>query len=155
MARYENYHFLQFGQEGVSHDIVDGVPKIKTVTGPWIQNSGGNLDYTLCINGYDMRDPALTAKVLANSYPVPPEHIVEAYRITALNAKPGPTSMATLTVAGPLTQTLVDQSTVIYVQSITASPTNFDRVYDTGINDWLRTGAQAVLDERRAKYIAP
>jgi putative aldouronate transport system substrate-binding protein len=44
---------------------------------------------------------------------------------------------------------------VIYTQSIPASRADFDRVYDAGIADWLRSGAQAIIDERRAKYVAP
>jgi putative aldouronate transport system substrate-binding protein len=71
-----------------------------------------------------------------------------------INAKPPvyakPTS--SLSVAGPLAQTLQDKARVIYTQSITAPANQFDRVYDAGIQDWLSSGAEAVRAERRQKY---
>jgi putative aldouronate transport system substrate-binding protein len=39
--------------------------------------------------------------------------------------------------------------------SITCAPAQFDRIWDDGIANWLRSGAQAVRDERAAKFIAP
>jgi hypothetical protein len=32
------------------------------------------------------------------------------------------------------------------------SPAQFDTLWSDLINDWLASGAQAVIDERRAKY---
>jgi putative aldouronate transport system substrate-binding protein len=55
-------------------------------------------------------------------------------------------------VAGPLAQTLVDKAKVMYVQMITCPPAQFDAVWDAQIKDWLASGAQAVLDERIAKF---
>ncbi|MDR3303026.1 MAG: extracellular solute-binding protein [Treponema sp.] len=155
LARYENYHFLQFGNEGVNHTLVDGLPKVISTTGGWIQNSGGNIDYTLSINGYAMETEELTVRVLANSYPWPEEYIMDAYRISSNNAIPSPIVPVTLYVAGPLTQTLTDKSQVFYVQSIIAKTEDFDRVWDNGVKDWLVSGAQEVLNERMEKYIEP
>ncbi|GHU58211.1 hypothetical protein FACS189444_1520 [Spirochaetia bacterium] len=155
LARYENYHFLQFGNEGVNHQIVNGVPKNIAASGGWIQNSGGNTDYTLCINGYNMNDPDLNARLVANSYPWPPEYIVEAYRISSLNAKPEPFVPATLTVAGPLTQTLADKSTTLFVQSVITTPANFDRVWDTGVADWLHPALRRCLMNVRPNISRP
>jgi len=64
LSRFENYHFLQIGPEGIVHDMVDGLPKIKIAAGGWVQNSPQNIDYTLMINGLDMNDPELTIKAL-------------------------------------------------------------------------------------------
>jgi putative aldouronate transport system substrate-binding protein len=155
LARYENYHFLQVGTEGINHELVNGVPKIKIAPGPWMQNSGGNGDYAFNLNGYDLRDPELNAKMLALSYPWPEEYITEAYRISSLHADTFPVIPVTLNAAGPVSQTLYDKAAVIYVQSVIASPVNFDQVWDAGVNDWLRSGAQAVIDERREKYMLP
>ncbi|MCL2128504.1 MAG: extracellular solute-binding protein [Treponema sp.] len=155
LGRYENCSFLQFGNEGVNHVTVNGVPKTITASGGWIQNSQANLDYTPSINGYAMETQEMAVKVLANSYPWPEEYIAEAYRISSLNAEPPPVVQATLYVSGPLTQILVDKSKVFYVASIIAAPGNFDRVWDEGVKDWLASGAQAVIDERREKYPGP
>jgi putative aldouronate transport system substrate-binding protein len=155
LARPENNRFLQFGQEGVNHQIVNGVPKNIPATGGWVMNSGGNVDYTISVNGYLMETPALTAQVIANNYAWPPEYITEAYRVSSTNAFPEPVVPVTLYAAGPLTQTLADKCTVLFVESITAKPADFDRVWNDGVQDWLASGAQTVIDERREKYIAP
>jgi putative aldouronate transport system substrate-binding protein len=155
LSRFENYHFLQVGQEGINHDIVDGIPKIKAAAGPWIQNSAGNGDYAFTLNGYDLGDPELNVKILANSYSWPEEVIAEAYRISSTNANPGPHIPVKLLAATSVQQTLTDKVEVLFTQSVTARLEQFSRVWDDGVKDWLASGAQTVLDERRAKYREP
>ncbi|MDR1987198.1 MAG: extracellular solute-binding protein [Treponema sp.] len=155
LARFENYHFLQVGPEGIVHDIVDGIPKIKNGEGLWIQNSAQNIDYTITMNGLDLGDPDLTARALANAYPWPAEVIANAYTISMRNAKPGPIVPVTLSAAGPVTQTLVDKGDSLLIGAVTASPANFDKVWDDGIADWLASGAEAVRKERAEKYFQP
>ncbi|MDR1985612.1 MAG: extracellular solute-binding protein [Treponema sp.] len=156
LARRENIFFLQFGQEGINHEIVNGIPKAINASGGWIMNSASNVDYTPFVNGYAMETPDLTARVLAASYPSWPEaYIAEAYRISSTNAEPAPVVPVTLYEAGPLTETLVNKSTTVYIESICAKPEDFDKVWDAGVQDWLVSGAQKIIDERRAKYIGP
>ena len=155
LSRFGNYNFLQFGQEGITHDIVDGVPSINSVTGRWIQNSAGNMDYAFNLNGYDLGDPDLNTLVLANSYNWPPEIIINAYRISSTNAVSEPHISVKLLAATPFLQTLTDKATVLLCEAIIARPNNFDRVWDNGVRDWLASGAQVILDERRANYREP
>jgi putative aldouronate transport system substrate-binding protein len=152
LSRFENYNFLQIGQQGINHEIVNGAPKMISAAGPWIQNSAGNGDYAFVLNGYDLGDPDLNARMLANSYAWPPEVIMEAYRISSTNANPGPFIPVKLLAATPYHQTLINKAGVLYSESVTARPENFDRVWDDGIRDWLASGAQAIIDERREKY---
>ena len=154
LARRENIYFLQFGETGVNHEMVNGVPKPLTAAGPWIQNSGGNVDYTMSVNGYVMPSPEETALVLANSFPWPVDYITEAYRIASTGAIPEPVAPVTLYKSGPLTETLVTKAAVHYINGITANPAQFDTVWENGVTDWLRSGAQEILDERREKYPA-
>jgi putative aldouronate transport system substrate-binding protein len=155
LARYENYHFLQIGKEGVNHDIVDGIPKIKVAEGPWIQNSPQNIDYTFAINGLDLGDPELTLRGLASGYPWPAEMIENAYTIAMTNAAADPIIPVTLSAAGAYTQTLIDKGNVLLAQSITCKPADFDAVWEAGIQDWLSSGAQAIIDERQEKFYQP
>jgi putative aldouronate transport system substrate-binding protein len=155
LSRFENYNFLQIGPEGVVHDVVDGIPKIKAAGGLWIQNSAQNIDYTIIMNGLDLGDPEKTARGLANAYPWPAEYITAAYNTAMANARPGPVIPVTLTAAGPVQQTLVDKSVSLSSEAVTANPAGFDRVWEAGITDWLASGAQTVIDERRAKYFEP
>lgn len=55
-------------------------------------------------------------------------------------------------MAGPLNQTLVDKGGVFLVDLETCPSSQFDAKWDAGLKDWLAAGAQAVLDERKAKY---
>lgn len=155
LAKKENCFFLQFGEEGINHQMADGVPKPIPAAGGWIQNSGGNIDYTISVNGWVMDTPELIAKVLSYSYQWPQEYITEAYRIASNGAEPGPVVPATLLKWAPLAQTLNDKATVVYVNGVTAKPEEFDKVWNDGVRDWLASGAQEVIDERREKYRAP
>jgi putative aldouronate transport system substrate-binding protein len=38
---------------------------------------------------------------------------------------------------------------------ISCRPRDFDRIWDSGIADWLASGARIVLEERAAKYVDP
>jgi putative aldouronate transport system substrate-binding protein len=158
LSKYENYHFIQTGHEGISHTIVDGVPKLIPSAGDgWIQNSAQNIDYTPMMNGLFLETEEQSIAAIAAGYPWPSELVSVAYNTSMHNARPGPivNTSSPLTASGPLFQTLVDKSVVIFVESITCPPANFDRVYDAGLADWMASGGQAVLDERREKYIAP
>jgi putative aldouronate transport system substrate-binding protein len=158
LAKYENYHFIQTGPEGIVHTIVDGLPKINPAAGDgWIQNSAQNIDYTPMMNGLFLETEEESIRAIAAGYPWPSETVVAAYNIAMNNARPG-TVVATsspLVTAGPLNQTLVDKSVVFAVEAITTPTANFDRVYDAGITDWLSSGAQAIRDERAEKYVEP
>jgi len=155
LSKFENYNFLQFGNEGINHEIVDGIPSVKTVQGPWIQNSAGNMDYAFLLNGYDVGDPDLNIRVLANSYNWPAEIITNAYDISSTDAIPDPHLWVKLVASTAYQQVLHDKAQVVFSQSITARPNDFDRVWDAGVRDWLSSGAQTILDERKAQYRDP
>ena len=158
LAKYENYHYIQTGPEGIVHTIVDGVPKLNPSAGDgWIQNSAQNIDYTPMMNGLFLKTEEESIRALAAGYPWPAEMVMEAYNVATRNAKPGPviSTSSPLTAAGPIEETLVDKAITFMVQSITTSAANFDRVWDEGIADWLDSGAREVRDERREKYVSP
>jgi putative aldouronate transport system substrate-binding protein len=143
------------GEEGVNHEIIDGIPHIQQVQGAWIQNSAANGDYAFNLNGYDLGDDDLNMRVLAASYGWPPERILHAYRVSSTNARVSPHVQAQLSAANAVQQTLTDKANVFNTQAVMAASADFDRVWDTGVRDWLQSGAQAVIDERRAKYPEP
>ena len=148
----ENYEFLQRGNEGITHRMVNGVPEIlvRPANDPWFQNSSQNIDITMPMNGIEMGSEEMNARVLALSYGgYAPEIIVNAYRLSVRNARaevvvPG---VAT-TQDGIYGQTLADKADAVIALAITARPADFDRVWDAGVADWLSSGGQAVMDER-------
>jgi putative aldouronate transport system substrate-binding protein len=158
LAKYDNYHFLQVGPEGVTHSIsADGVVKVDATARPdptWIMNSNQNIDYTMPMNGLFLETEEASIRALAAGYVYPAELIERAYRIALKDGLPPPVvkPSSPLTVAGPLNQTLVDKGGVFLVDLETCPSAQFDAKWDAGLKDWLTAGAQAVLDERRAKY---
>jgi putative aldouronate transport system substrate-binding protein len=155
LSRFENTYFLQLGPEGIAWDMVDGVPKVKPAPGLWIQNSPQNIDYTISINGLELGDAAKNMQALANSYNVDPRLIYEAYDLSLRNARPLPVIPVVLSEAGRVQQTLIDAGDVLMIESITSPVAQFDRVWDTGIQNWLTAGGELVRRERADKFIEP
>ncbi len=152
LAKFENRYYLQTGDEGVTHEIINGVPKTKTVEGEKIMNSSQNIDYTFIMNGLDVGDPDKYAQALAYSYSVDPQLIMDAYNYAMKDGRPSIVVPVPILSAGPVNETLVEKGKTLMAQSVTAKPEEFDSVWDAGIADWLASGAQEVRDERAAKY---
>lgn len=153
LSKFENRYYLQIGDEGVTHEIIDGVPKLIAATNEKIMNSAQNIDYTIMINGLDVGDPAKYSQALAQSYTVDPQLIIDAYASSMANGRPAIIVPATLSAAGPYTQTLTDKGETLLAEAITCSAADFDSVWDADVADWLASGAQEIIDERAAKYI--
>ena len=152
MAKVENRSYLQLGDEGVTYDLLDGVPQLKTTEGPKIMNSWLNIDYTFPINGLDLGDDELNMQAMAAGYAVDAQLINDAYDYAMVNGKPDPVIPVPLSAAGPVTQDLTDKGKTLMATSVTCDPEDFDATWDAGIADWLASGAQAVIDERGMKY---
>jgi putative aldouronate transport system substrate-binding protein len=154
LAKYENFHFLQVGREGVNHTLVNGVPQIQNrpAGDPWFQNSAQNIDITMPLNGVEMGSQDTNSKVLALSYGgVPAQTIVDAYAISVKNARAAIVHQVTTTV-NQYTQTLQDKADALMAQAIRCTPAQFDSVWDTGYKDWLASGAQEVINERTSLW---
>lgn len=154
MAKFEIRNFLQIGNEGVTHEMVDGLPKIIAAEGPEIMNSSMNIDYTFPINGLDVGDEEQNILATALSYPVDQQLIIDAYDFAMVNGRPDPVIPVPMFAAGPVQQTLDDKGDTLMAEAITCDPDDFDDVWQRGIDDWLASGAQAVVDEREAVYDA-
>jgi len=152
LAKFENFNYLQIGERGRNHNLVDGVPQVIPATGAWIQNSAQNIDITMPLNGVYIGSDADNAKVLALTYPgTPSATIVSAYAISVKDARAPIVHPATLKV-NQYTQVIEDKGDALLAQAIRATPAQFDSVWDTGYRDWLTSGAQAVIDERTSQW---
>lgn len=49
---------------------------------------------------------------------------------------------------------LAEKRDVLLTQSLVADPADFDSVFDSGLQDYLNSGGQAIIDERTAKWEA-
>jgi len=154
LAIPENYQFLQIGQEGVNHTIVNGVPSIvaRPANDPWFQNSAQNIDYTMPMNGVEMGSTTLNARVLALSYgDIPSATIENAYAIAIRNGR-APVVRQVTTRITQYSQTLQDKADALLSQAIIAPIANFDRIWDAGVADWRTSGGQEVYNERASLW---
>jgi len=154
LAKPENYRYLQIGEVGRNHELVNGVPNTiaRPAGDPWFMNSANNIDYTMPMNGVEMGSQELNSRVLALGYgTTPADKIVNAYAISIRRARAGVVRQVTTSV-NQYSQTLQDKAAALLAQSITATPANFDRVWDAGLADWLASGAQEVINERASLW---
>ncbi len=155
ITKLENRRFLQIGEEGVTHEVQpDGSVKTLAATGDKIMNSVQNIDYTITINGLDLGDPVLTAKSVALNYAgVDKRFIEKAYRITSNQARYGKNyQVGEIKAQEGMESALKEKRDNLLIQAIVAKPDQFNSVYDKGFQDYLRSGGQAIIDERKAAY---
>jgi putative aldouronate transport system substrate-binding protein len=104
------------------------------------------------MNGVGMGSQELNSRVLAVSYGnTPPQTIVDAYAISVRNAR-APIVRQVTTRVNQYSQTLQDKADALVAQAIIARPADFDRIWDTGMTDWLSSGAQEVINERSSLW---
>jgi len=155
ISKDENRLFLQFGEEGVTHEkMPDGSYKALTVTGEKIMNSPNNIDYTITVNGIKLADPDLTAKSIANGYAgVDKRYIEVAHKITTNQGRIGKNAnVGEIAAESGMGPALSEKRDVVLNQAVVAPVDRFDKVFDDGMADYLRSGGQAIIDERKAKW---
>ncbi len=151
----ENRQYLQIGAEGVTNEkLDDGSFKTIAATGDNIMNSPYNIDYTITCNGLDLGDKDITIKSIGNGYAnVDKRYIEKAFPISTnegridKNVRVG--TIAAESGMGPALNTKRD---TLLDQAVVAPTNKFDEVYDAGISDYLSSGGQAIIDERKAAW---
>ena len=139
----------------MTHDVLpDGTIKLKAATGDKIMNSPNNIDYTITINGLDLGDPTLTAKSIAFGYPsVDPRYIVKAFQTSDRDGRiVKHFNCGEIKAEAGMDAALKQKRDNLLIQAIVAKPEDFDKVWDQGFKDYLNSGGQAIIDERREKY---
>jgi putative aldouronate transport system substrate-binding protein len=155
LSIFDNFHFLQIGNEGVNHVMENGVPRVISAgaDNPWIQNSPNNIDLTMPMNGIELLNPKMNAMVLAQAYGnTSSDVIVDAYGTSTNNGRSPPVYQATTTKDGIYGETLRDKADALIAQAVIARTADFDRVWDTGMRDYLSSGAQEIMDERASLW---
>lgn len=155
ISKLENRMFLQIGEEGVTHEkLEDGSIKTIAATGDKIMNSQSNIDYTITINGLDLGNEELTIKSIALSYVgVDPSYVENSYKLSTYDGvydnKYNVGEIKSEEGMGP---PLTEKRNTMLTQSVVAAADKFDSVFDSGLTDYLNTGGQAIIDERKAAW---
>lgn len=153
----EHIEYLQIGDEGVTHNVLEG-GAVQTIaaTGDAIQNSGMNIDYTMTCNGLKLADADKTTKSRAYGYAEIDPAIVEAAdKICNTDMKIGKNvNVGAISAEEGMGPALSEKRDVVYDTSVVASVDEFDAVWDAGMEDYLSSGGQAIIDERTEKWTA-
>jgi len=155
ISKLENRRFLQIGEEGVTHEVMpDGAIKTIAATGEKIMNSVNNLDYTITINGLDLGDFDLTTRSIALGYAGVDARFIQKAFNTAMNDGFAPKhfNVGEIKAEAGMGQVLKDKRDILLAQAVTCKPEEFDAVWDAGYQDYLNSGGQAIIDERKAAY---
>ncbi len=148
-----NLLYLQMGEEGINHERTEsGAYKTLAATGEYIMNSGMNIDHTITVNGLYIGEYTYASKALtypptepiyieiANACAKNEGRIVPAFHVGAIASEEG------------VGTALSEKRDTFLCQAIVASAEDFDAVFDAGLNDYLASGGQDIIDERAAKY---
>lgn len=155
ISKLENRMFLQIGEEGVTHEkMEDGSVKTIAATGDKIMNSPNNIDYTITINGLDLGDKELTVKSIALGYVgVDASYIEKAYNYTVYDGVyNNQYNVGEIKAEEGMGPALSEKRDTFLSQAVVAAPDKFDSVFDSGFNDYLSSGGQAIIDERKAAW---
>jgi putative aldouronate transport system substrate-binding protein len=153
--KQENLYFLQFGEAGVTHQVMsNGAVQAIATTGEKIINSPNNIDYTTLINGIRMSTQELMVRSMVLAYSDIDTSIVEqAYtRASTPRNNFGKANVGAIESEEGMAQVLNEKRDAIYAKAVPASLAQFDSVFDSGYRDWLASGGQAIIDERAAKW---
>ncbi len=155
ISNLENRIFLQTGEEGVTHEkMEDGSIKTMAATGEKIMNSQNNIDYTITINGLDLGNEELTVKSIALSYVgVDPSYIEKAFKLSTYDGVyDNKYNVGEIKSEEGMGTALSEKRNTLLTQSIVAESGKFDSVFDSGYTDYLNSGGQAIIDERKAAW---
>lgn len=151
----DNRLYIQIGEKGINHEVLeDGAIKMLAVQGDYIMNSGNNIDYTITMNGVDYGDIDTTVKSVALAYAgTEAKYISAAYEITSHDARYGQNvKVGAIAAEEGMGTALTEKRDAMLNQAVVAPVDQFDAVYDSGMEDYLASGGQAIMDERKAAY---
>ena len=150
----ETVTYLQIGDEGINHEVTEnGAKKTIAATGNDIMNSGMNIDYTITINGLNLFDAELTGKSQALNYAgIEAEDVVQAL---AASTNGGRTvkhfNVGAIEAEEGIGTSLSEKRDAFLCKAVVAAPDQFDAIYDAGMEDYLASGGQDIIDERAEK----
>jgi putative aldouronate transport system substrate-binding protein len=145
----ETVYFLQTGLEGTTFNIgEDGAVTLINATGEWVKNSVNNIDYTMTTNGLTLGDAATYA-----SYPgTDPEIVKDALAYAKTNSRIAKHyNVGSIEAESDVGTSLNEKRNAFLTQAVTASVEDFDRVFDEGLEDYMISGGQDIIDERIEK----
>lgn len=153
----EHIQYLQLGDEGVTHTkVADGVYASQAATGAAIMNSGNNIDYTITCNGLCLESEESTIQSIAYGYAESdPEDVANAYKIAMTDSRAEKNvNVGAIVAEEGMGTVLSEKRDIVFDTAVIATESDFDSVWDDGMEDYLSSGGQAIKDERAEKWTA-
>lgn len=156
MANPEVLFFLQFGEEGVNHKLVDGIPQGIAQTGEKMQMSNLNLDYTLVVNGAELGDTEKNVRTYAAALAAGDQNYeklaIDSYKINTTDGYTGFYYGVPNEANIKYGKTLGDMNKQMIDRLVVAKPAEFDALYDKLVKEYMDAGGKAVQDENVKNY---
>ncbi len=155
----EHIQYLQIGDEGVTHEVLEsGAVQTIAAEAPAIMNSGNNIDLTITCNGLKLTDEALTNESLAYGYGAgepDPEVVIQSMKTCTTDAiLPLAVNVGAIEAEEGMGEALSSKRDIVFDNAVIAAEADFDAVWDEGMDDYLSSGGQDIMDERAEKWTA-
>ncbi|WP_240941230.1 extracellular solute-binding protein [Paenibacillus sp. HB172176] len=152
MANPDNLNTIVNGFEGEDYNLVNGLPvAIKSDTPPVHLNNRG-IDLSIISNGLDFGDVDKNIQFVVNNYPDYAEVIRESLKSSLVDGYSQPHFDRPIEAQIKYGSILKDKMNEIKTKAVTAKPSDFDSVYDSGMKEYMSLGGQALVDERTQVY---
>lgn len=152
----KNVWMLQNGEKGIHYMSVneDGIPQDRVNNDDLANEYKIHWhDFSIITTGsYEYGSDELNTKGIAVSYPGYEEEILKAIDIAYTDTFLYPVFDTIIESVALYSELLKTKGAEIFVKSITASPEDFDKVYDALVAEYLEMGGQAIIDEKLAAY---
>ena len=146
MARKPVLDFLANGQKGIHYkELREGIPVAIPVEG----EKRLTQDIAIIVNGKDFGN--LTRNIKAGSYSCPgyEKQWQESYRMS-LAGEQYVVPAFPIESEARLKKSLYEKGSEIFVKSLTVKPSEFDRTYDSLVQEYMRMGGKQVMEDRKA-----
>ncbi len=161
ISKWDNLFFLMCGPEDIGH-IVHEDGSIETVNppegDPYVRSSSFNIDMTMTVNnsGPFLPDKDLTVLSMAYAFSeIDPKYIVQMLDISPYTIDIRKNASAGVIAAeGEFGTALRETRDAFLAQAVTANVDDFDSVFDAGLENYMATGGQQIIDERIAAWEA-
>jgi len=112
------------------------------------------VDLSIIVNGKEFGSLDKNIKAASFGYPGFEDKFTEAYKMALKDAGYMPRFDRVIESEAKYAKALTDKEVQIFVKSITCKPEDFDKTYDSLVEDYMKSGGKEIEDEKRQAYRA-
>lgn len=154
MATGDNLFHMQNGIEGENYTLVDGIPvAVENPTEEALNRLFNGGDMTIISNGKQLG--SMEKNLKARALQMPKQLLAEveaAQQIANTDVIPPVLMNRPIEAQTKYGTTLLDKFNEMIVKTTMAKPDQFDAEYEKMMKDYMSSGGQAILDERKEAY---